>query len=161
MLEPARQQLGLTLSSSASSGPVGLTAALQRLPGMKPIRWRRDIRGAEDVFGRTLRRMNGKLIRPTDLEPLQGHEPLGGGTVADFWRWALGDLRMNNARGYLVEYLVAQAIGDRAPIRVEWGPYDACGADGTLVGDQGNRLSPELGHQGAVNTDVGLQERHV
>src|SRR5205823_4113956 len=26
-----------------------------------------------------------------------------------------------------------KAIGDRSPIRVEWGPYDAKGADGTLV----------------------------
>lgn len=53
--------------------------------------------------------------------------------MLEFWRWALGDLRMNNARGYLVEYLVAKAIGDSARIRVEWGPYDAKSDNGTLV----------------------------
>ena len=41
--------------------------------------------------------------------------------MLDFWRWALGDLRMNTARGYLVEYLVAQALEDETPVRVEWG----------------------------------------
>jgi hypothetical protein len=30
-------------------------------------------------------------------------------SVLDFWRWALGDLRMNTARGYLAEFLVACA----------------------------------------------------
>jgi hypothetical protein len=45
----------------------------------------------------------------------------------------MSDLRMNLARGYLVEYLVAQALGDPAPARVEWGPWDVQSADGTLV----------------------------
>lgn len=40
---------------------------------------------------------------------------------------------MNTARGYLVEYLVAKALGDESPVRVEWGPYDVEAADGTLV----------------------------
>ena len=65
-----------------------------------------------------------ELIRPSDLARLAGDERLGDTTVLDFWRWALGDLRMNNARGYLVEYLVAQAVGDASPTRVEWGAYD-------------------------------------
>jgi len=58
---------------------------------------------------------------------------LGPGTVRDFWRWALGDLRMNNARGDVVEYLVARAVRDQSPIRVEWGSYDARSLDGTLI----------------------------
>jgi hypothetical protein len=58
---------------------------------------------------------------------------LGPATVRDFWRWALGDLRMNNARGYLVEFLVAQALGDSAPMRVEWGAFDVRAEDGTRV----------------------------
>jgi hypothetical protein len=74
------------------------------------------------------------LLRPRNLQRLRGHEKLAPGqTVVDFWRWALGDLRMNLARGYLVEYLVAQALGDKSSIRVEWGPYDVAAADGTLV----------------------------
>ena len=40
---------------------------------------------------------------------------------------------MNTARGYLVEYLVAKALGDESSVRVEWGPYDVKAADGTLV----------------------------
>lgn len=77
--------------------------------------------------------MSESLIRPSELKPLRGSEALGPGSVLDFWRWALGDVRMNNARGYLVEYFVAKAIGDDSRIRVEWGPYDAKAADGTLV----------------------------
>jgi len=74
------------------------------------------------------------LLRPRDLQRLQGQEELGAGeTVLDFWRWALGDVRMNTARGYLVEYLVAKALGDQSAVRVEWGPYDVKARDGTLV----------------------------
>lgn len=73
------------------------------------------------------------LLRPGALKPLSGDEPLGDVTVADFWRWALGDLRMNNARGYLVEYLVQRAIGDSSTCRVEWDNHDATAADGTRV----------------------------
>src|SRR3954466_15088392 len=76
---------------------------------------------------------NGEFIRPTELGRLTGAEVVGPSTVLDFWRWALGDLRMNNARGYLVEFLVAKALGDSSPVRVEWGPYDVHAADGTLV----------------------------
>jgi hypothetical protein len=67
---------------------------------------------------------SGSLIQPTELTPLDGSEQLGAATVFDFWKWALGDLRMNNARGYLVEFLVAKALGDPSRVRVEWGPYD-------------------------------------
>lgn len=72
-------------------------------------------------------------IQPGPLEPLNGSEPLLDGTVSDFWRWALSDLRMNIARGYFVEYLVARALGDPAEARIEWGPWDVRAADGTLV----------------------------
>ncbi len=72
-------------------------------------------------------------LAPRALHRLTGDEPLGPSTVGAFWRWALGDLRMNTARGYLVEYLVAQALGDPSQIRVEWGPWDVRAADGTLV----------------------------
>ena len=72
------------------------------------------------------------LLQPRELQRLQGDEELGDGqSVLDFWRWALGDLRMNTARGYLVEYLVAKALNDKSPVRVEWGPYDVEAAGGT------------------------------
>lgn len=76
---------------------------------------------------------NDGVIRPAALKRLQGSEALGGSTVLDFWRWTLGDLRMNNARGYLAEFLVAQAVGDTSSVRVEWGPYDVQATDGTLI----------------------------
>ncbi|WP_197059493.1 hypothetical protein, partial [Cryobacterium sp. MLB-32] len=44
--------------------------------------------------------------------------------VKDFWQFALGDLRMNNARGYLAEYLVGTALGIKHLQRIEWDPYD-------------------------------------
>jgi hypothetical protein len=74
-----------------------------------------------------------KLVQPAELRPLSGPEALGPTTVLEFWRWALGDLRMNNARGHLVEFLVARALGDTSRVRVEWGSYDVEAADGTLV----------------------------
>lgn len=73
------------------------------------------------------------LLRPRDLALLTGAESLGPATVLDFWRWALGDLRMNNLRGFLVEWLVGRALGDTSAFRVEWGPWDVQAADGTLV----------------------------
>lgn len=76
---------------------------------------------------------NTEPIHPVELEQLSGAERIGPARVIDFWRWALGDLRMNNARGYLVEFLVARALGDESPVRVEWGPHDVRGPDGTLV----------------------------
>jgi hypothetical protein len=62
---------------------------------------------------------------PAELQRLSGDEQLSiGSTVLDFWRWALGDLRMNTARGFLAEYLVAAAVGSKAPNRVEWASHD-------------------------------------
>ena len=38
------------------------------------------------------------VLPPTALKPLDGSERLvRASTVLEFWRWALGDLRMNNA----------------------------------------------------------------
>jgi hypothetical protein len=50
------------------------------------------------------------------LPPLDGSESFSGvdATVLDFWRFALSDLRMNNTRGYLAEFLVAKAVGATA-----------------------------------------------
>jgi len=54
-------------------------------------------------------------------------------TVGDFWAWAMADLRMNTARGMLVEYLVAKAVGAKASARVEWAPFDIEAPDGTRI----------------------------
>ena len=65
-------------------------------------------------------------IVPPAGNTLDGDEELRGlnSTVRDFWRFALGDLRMNNARGYLAEFIVAKAIGIEDVRRVEWDAYD-------------------------------------
>lgn len=60
------------------------------------------------------------------LPPLSGEEQFigaGDATVLDFWRFAMSDLRTNNTRGYLAEFLVARSLGVFAE-RVEWDDFD-------------------------------------
>lgn len=65
---------------------------------------------------------------------LTGTERFDGldASVADFWRFAMSDLRTNNVRGYLAEFLVARAVGATAT-RVEWDPWDVTAPDGTRI----------------------------
>ena len=44
----------------------------------------------------------------------------------------MSDLRTNNVRGYLAEFLVARAVGAPGP-RVEWDPSDVTAPDGTRI----------------------------
>lgn len=44
----------------------------------------------------------------------------------------MSDLRTNNVRGYLAEFLVARAVGSTSP-RVEWAPWDVTAPDGTRI----------------------------
>ena len=73
-------------------------------------------------------------IRAPKPTPLSGKEMVAGtdATVVDFWRFALSNLRMNNARGYLAEFLVAKAVGSTG-LRIEWDPYDVLAPDGTTI----------------------------
>ena len=73
-------------------------------------------------------------IRAPKPIPLSGEEVVAGtdATVVDFWRFALCNLRMNNARGYLTEFLVAKAVGSTG-LRIEWDPYDVMAPDGTTT----------------------------
>jgi hypothetical protein len=71
---------------------------------------------------------------PIELPILRGDERFSlGPTVLDFWRWALGDLRMNTARGFLAEFLLATAVGSKAPVRVEWAAHDVDSEDGARL----------------------------
>ncbi|MFD1211109.1 hypothetical protein ACFQ36_03505 [Arthrobacter sp. GCM10027362] len=65
-------------------------------------------------------------IVPPPASAIDGSDRFIGldATVADFWRFAMSDLRMNNARGYLAEFLVAKALGLHEVSRVEWDAYD-------------------------------------
>ncbi|POX38029.1 hypothetical protein C3486_25320 [Streptomyces sp. Ru73] len=66
---------------------------------------------------------------------LGGHESfvgLDGVTIADFWRFALPDFKMNNARGYLAEFLVHRALGS-ARSRGEWHSHDVETEDGLCI----------------------------
>jgi len=78
--------------------------------------------------------MTDRLI-PPDLPPLQTDDQFSAddATVLDFWRWALGDLRMNNARGYLAEFLVARAVKAKHPHRVEWAAHDVATPAGVRI----------------------------
>ena len=80
------------------------------------------------------RSVSEKSLQPAALVPLQGGEAIRGtdATVLDFWRFALPDLRMNNARGYLGEFLVARAVGATAA-RTEWDAFDVLAPDGTRI----------------------------
>ena len=51
--------------------------------------------------------------QPAAAPGLRGDEAFVGvdAQVLDFWRFAMSDLRMNNTRGYLAEFLVARALG--------------------------------------------------
>ncbi|MGO4490477.1 hypothetical protein AB4Y86_00085 [Arthrobacter sp. 2YAF22_2] len=72
---------------------------------------------------------------PPDAVSLSGDEKftgMAGTTVRDFWQFALGDLRMNNARGYLAEFLVGKALGITPLKRIEWDSYDLLFGDITV-----------------------------
>ena len=61
-------------------------------------------------------------IQPPERPGFTGVERFAGidASVTDFWRFAMSDLRMNNARGYLAEFLVARALGLADVRRIEW-----------------------------------------
>lgn len=70
---------------------------------------------------------------PPPARRLSGQEPVAGGTVADFWRWAFSDLRVNVARGVYAEWLVGRALGCVEGVRAEWDEFDLVTQDGTRV----------------------------
>jgi len=74
-------------------------------------------------------------LTPTRLARLDGSEQFRetAKSVSEFWQWAMGDLRMNTARGLLVEYFIAVAVGSTDPIRIEWAGHDVTAADGTRI----------------------------
>jgi hypothetical protein len=74
-------------------------------------------------------------LTPSKLTRLTGTECFSASdaSVLDFWRWALGDLRMNTARGSLAEFLVARALRSPDPTRIEWAAHDVTAAGGTRV----------------------------
>lgn len=65
-----------------------------------------------------------------NISPKTGHEPFvsasseAGGTLLDFWRWALSDVVSNTTRGWLAEYLVAKSLGIAEGVRSPWDAYD-------------------------------------
>lgn len=66
---------------------------------------------------------------------LTGEEEFNGldATALDFWRFAAGDLRTNNTRGHLAEFLVSRAVGLSAPARVEWDDHDVVTPGGVTI----------------------------
>lgn len=73
-------------------------------------------------------------IEPPAPTALRGDEPFAGtgATVADFWRFAMSDLRTNAVRGLLAEFLVARAVGSAAT-RIEWDNHDVTTPAGIRV----------------------------
>ena len=95
--------------------------------------------------------MSHWLQRPPQRPPLAGHEEFVGmdATVQDFWRFAMSDLRMNNTRGYLAEFLVARAVGAIGQ-RVEWDAYDVLAPFGARIEGQIVGLPSTVGPAKAV-----------
>ena len=80
-----------------------------------------------DHQGKVARRESSKLLIAR-IKQIAGTDA----TVVDFWRFALSNLWMNNARGYLAEFLVAKAVGSTG-LRIEWDPYDVLAPNGTTI----------------------------
>lgn len=72
---------------------------------------------------------------PLPRKQLTGNERFKGidTSVIDFWRWGAGDLMTNTARGILAEFLVAKAVGDERPTRLEWDNFDVLTPEGVKI----------------------------
>ena len=89
---------------------------------------------AESAIGR----LHLKPPPPTRLDPTtklrKGDVALGDSAlVLDFWRWAFSDLRQNNVRGHLAEYIVGLALGVPLTVRSSWDDYDLLVPAGKLA----------------------------
>ncbi|MEU5074271.1 hypothetical protein AB0G76_22315 [Streptomyces asoensis] len=74
-------------------------------------------------------------LTPRSMPPLRGDEAVIGvpdASVADFWRFAMPDLRVNNTRGLFAEFLVHRAVGSHKP-REEWVSHDVETDDGLRI----------------------------
>jgi len=79
--------------------------------------------------------MTDGWLTPTVLAPLDGGEVFRGaeaGSVLDFWRYAMPDLRTNTTRGLLAEFLVHRAVGATAR-NAEWESFDVLAPDGLRI----------------------------
>jgi hypothetical protein len=54
--------------------------------------------------------------------------------VLGFWSWAFSDLRQNNIRGHLAEYIVGLGLGVPLTVRSSWDDYDLEVPPGQLAG---------------------------
>ncbi|MFG2915598.1 hypothetical protein ACGF0D_22270 [Kitasatospora sp. NPDC048298] len=72
---------------------------------------------------------------PAELTPFQGGETFLGtdaGTVLEFWRYAMPDLRTNTTRGLLAEFLVHRAVG-AVRRNAEWESFDVLAPNGLRI----------------------------
>lgn len=71
---------------------------------------------------------------PPPAVPLTGAERFNGldATVKDLWAFCMSDLKMNNVRGYLAEFIVSEAVGATGK-RIEWDAYDVLSPSGVRI----------------------------
>ncbi|MFF4093154.1 hypothetical protein ACFYYY_04690 [Streptomyces sp. NPDC001834] len=72
---------------------------------------------------------------PAEPTPFEGGEVFLGadaGSVLDFWRYAMPDLRANTPRGLLAEFLVHRAVGAEQR-NAEWESFDVLAPDGLRI----------------------------
>src|SRR5690606_21596217 len=77
--------------------------------------------------------MNDRSDGMNDLTITGEEVLLPGVRVLDFWRWALGDLRLNSTRGMLAQFLVARAVWDTRPNDDGWGDFDVLSPEGIKI----------------------------
>lgn len=100
-------------------------------------------------------------VPAAELRDLDGTERFAGldAGVADFWRFAMGDLRSNTTRGLLAEFLVQQAVGGTG-VREEWAGHDVMAPDGTRIEVKSSaRLQAWPQRQTSPPTFRGLRSR--
>ena len=54
-------------------------------------------------------------------------------SIQNFWVWAASDVLNNTLRGTVAEYIVSQATGAGAPVRVEWDTVDITTPEGIQI----------------------------
>lgn len=54
-------------------------------------------------------------------------------SIQDFWVWMASDVLNNTLRGTVAEYIVSQATGACAPVRVEWDTVDITTPEGIKI----------------------------
>ncbi len=74
-----------------------------------------------------------KVTKKSGDEAIKSEHGKVVSTMKDFWSWAYSNLVSNTQRGTYAEYLVSIALGAKATMKTDWGPYDILAPGGIKV----------------------------